>query len=41
LARAQGSLVIFDEVISGFRVALGGMVEVLGIADPIWFVTAK
>jgi glutamate-1-semialdehyde 2,1-aminomutase len=29
LARAHGSLVIFDEVISGFRVALGGMVEVL------------
>jgi glutamate-1-semialdehyde 2,1-aminomutase len=31
LARANGSLVIFDEVISGFRVALGGMAEVLGI----------
>ena len=31
LARAHGSLVIFDEVISGFRVALGGMAEVLGI----------
>jgi glutamate-1-semialdehyde 2,1-aminomutase len=29
LARDHGSLVIFDEVISGFRVALGGMVEVL------------
>lgn len=27
LARANGSLVIFDEVISGFRVAFGGMVE--------------
>jgi len=31
LARANGALVIFDEVISGFRVALGGMAEVLGI----------
>lgn len=31
LARAHGSLVIFDEVISGFRVALGGMAELLGI----------
>jgi glutamate-1-semialdehyde 2,1-aminomutase len=31
LAHAHGSLVIFDEVISGFRGALGGMVEVLGI----------
>lgn len=31
LARARGALVIFDEVISGFRVALGGMAEVLGI----------
>jgi glutamate-1-semialdehyde 2,1-aminomutase len=31
LAHAHGSLVIFDEVISGFRVALGGMVEVLGL----------
>src|SRR5436305_5340855 len=31
LARAYGALVIFDEVISGFRVALGGMAEVLGI----------
>src|SRR5256886_6855160 len=30
LARAHGALVIFDEVISGFRVALGGMAEVLG-----------
>ena len=29
LAREHGSLVIFDEVISGFRVALGGMAEVL------------
>jgi glutamate-1-semialdehyde 2,1-aminomutase len=31
LARAHGSLVILDEVISGFRVALGGMSQVLGI----------
>ncbi len=31
LARANGALVIFDEVISGFRVALGGMAEVLSI----------
>ncbi len=31
LARANGALVIFDEVISGFRVALGGMAQVLGI----------
>ena len=31
LARDHGALVIFDEVISGFRVALGGMAEVLGI----------
>ena len=31
LARANGALVIFDEVISGFRVALGGMADVLGI----------
>lgn len=30
-ARANGSLIIFDEVISGFRVALGGMAERLGI----------
>jgi len=30
-ARAHGALVIFDEVISGFRVALGGMAEVLGM----------
>jgi glutamate-1-semialdehyde 2,1-aminomutase len=30
-ARAVGSLVIFDEVISGFRVAWGGMVERTGI----------
>ena len=31
LARTNGALVIFDEVISGFRVALGGMAELLGI----------
>jgi glutamate-1-semialdehyde 2,1-aminomutase len=31
LARENGALLIFDEVISGFRVALGGMAEVLGI----------
>lgn len=31
LAKANGALLIFDEVISGFRVALGGMAELLGI----------
>src|SRR4029453_18740084 len=31
VARQHGALVIFDEVISGFRVAMGGMAEVLGI----------
>ena len=31
IARANGALVIFDEVISGFRVALGGMAEVLNM----------
>ncbi len=30
-ARKVGALVIFDEVISGFRVALGGMAEILGM----------
>jgi len=30
-ARKHGALVIFDEVISGFRVAMGGMTEILGI----------
>ncbi len=30
-ARDNGALVIFDEVISGFRGALGGMAEILGI----------
>jgi glutamate-1-semialdehyde 2,1-aminomutase len=31
LAKKSGSLLILDEVISGFRVALGGMAELLGI----------
>lgn len=31
LARSQGSLVIFDEVITGFRVAFGGMAERTGL----------
>ena len=31
LARENGALVIFDEVISGFRVAMGGMAEMLGM----------
>ncbi|MCB0384065.1 MAG: glutamate-1-semialdehyde 2,1-aminomutase [Bdellovibrionales bacterium] len=31
LARRHGALVIFDEVISGFRVGMGGMAERLGI----------
>jgi glutamate-1-semialdehyde 2,1-aminomutase len=31
IARAHGSLLFFDEVISGFRVARGGMAELLGI----------
>lgn len=31
ITRAHGALVIFDEVISGFRVALGGMAELTGI----------
>src|SRR6185503_17863753 len=31
IARQHGSLVVFDEVISGFRVALGGMAEVLNL----------
>jgi glutamate-1-semialdehyde 2,1-aminomutase len=30
-AKAHGSLLIFDEVISGFRVAMGGMAELTGI----------
>lgn len=35
IARAHGSLVIFDEVISGFRVALGGMAEMLGLVPDL------
>src|SRR2546423_925437 len=31
IAQEHGALLIFDEVISGFRVALGGMAEVLGM----------
>ncbi len=31
IAKANGALLIFDEVISGFRVALGGMAELTGI----------
>lgn len=31
MCRKAGALLIFDEVISGFRVALGGMAEVTGI----------
>ncbi len=38
VTQASGALLIFDEVISGFRVALGGMVELLGIrADLVTF----
>jgi glutamate-1-semialdehyde 2,1-aminomutase len=35
LARKNGALVIFDEVISGFRVALGGMAQKLGITPDL------
>lgn len=35
LARAAGALVFFDEVISGFRVALGGMTEKTGIVPDL------
>src|SRR2546421_809949 len=35
LARANGALVIFDEVISGFRVALGGIAQVLGVTPDL------
>jgi glutamate-1-semialdehyde 2,1-aminomutase len=31
IAKSHGTLLIFDEVISGFRVALGGMAELTGI----------
>jgi glutamate-1-semialdehyde 2,1-aminomutase len=34
-ARARGALVIFDEVISGFRVALGGMAQLLGVTPDL------
>ena len=33
VTKKEGSLLIFDEVISGFRVAMGGMAEITGI-DP-------
>jgi glutamate-1-semialdehyde 2,1-aminomutase len=35
LTRAHGTLLIFDEVISGFRVARGGAAELLGIAPDL------
>jgi glutamate-1-semialdehyde 2,1-aminomutase len=35
VARHHGALVIFDEVISGFRVALGGMAERLGLSPDL------
>lgn len=35
VARQKGALLIFDEVISGFRVAFGGMAEVTGIEPDI------
>ena len=35
ITRQHGALLIFDEVISGFRVAFGGMVEVTGIVPDI------
>lgn len=35
LCKKHGSLLIFDEVISGFRVALGGMAEVTGITPDL------
>ena len=35
LAREHGCLVIFDEVISGFRVGLGGMAEKTGITPDL------
>lgn len=35
LCNANGTLLIFDEVISGFRVALGGMAELTGIVPDL------
>jgi glutamate-1-semialdehyde 2,1-aminomutase len=35
ISKEHGSLLVFDEVISGFRVALGGMTEVTGIRPDI------
>ena len=35
LARSAGALVFFDEVISGFRIALGGMTEKTGIVPDL------
>ncbi|MCC2679594.1 MAG: glutamate-semialdehyde -aminomutase [Pseudobdellovibrio sp.] len=35
LAKANNVLLIFDEVISGFRMALGGMAEILGITPDL------
>jgi len=35
LCKANGSLLIYDEVISGFRVSLGGMAEVSGITPDL------
>lgn len=34
-AKKHGSLLIFDEVISGFRVGLGGMAEILGLTPDL------
>lgn len=35
LTRAKGALLLFDEVISGFRVAFGGMAEVTGVVPDL------
>lgn len=35
LCTAEGALLVFDEVISGFRVAFGGMAEITGIKPDI------
>jgi glutamate-1-semialdehyde 2,1-aminomutase len=35
LAKSHGCLLLLDEVISGFRVALGGMAEILGITPDL------